>query len=354
MKKRIVIIIVIIVLVIGMIWRLASNKKKIDEAGKPKAVNTNIQIPVTVESVALGDVNSQLIKTGNLIPFKEADITAISAGRLTSVNFNLGSHVSEGGVVATVDTRTLELNLEQAKLTKSKADKDFSRYKTLLEGEATTEVTFQDAKLTSQNAANQIELLQKQIADNHIKSPISGQVVSKNKEGGEFVALGTVLGHVVDISRLKVDVSVGEGDVYTVKVGDKVLVTSDVFPGKTITGNVYFISNQGDAAHNYKVEILLTNNAEALKAGTFVNVDFSRQSAQKLMTIPRNALVDGVNNPQVYVVENGKAVIRKITLGKELSGRYEVLDGLKAGEQIITGGQINLANGTAVSVSVSK
>jgi RND family efflux transporter MFP subunit len=220
-----------------------------------------------------------------------------------------------------------------------------------LEGEATTEVTFQDAKLTSQNAATQIELLQKQIADNHIKSPISGQVVSKNKEGGEFVALGTVLGHVVDVSRLKVDVLVGESDVYTLKMNDKVNVTSDIFPGKTITGNIYFISNQGDAAHNYKVEILLNNTSEALKAGTFVNVDFSRQSAQKLMTISRNTLVDGINNPQVYVVENGIAVLKKITLGRELQGRYEVLGGLNAGEQVITGGQINLANGTKVAVS---
>lgn len=352
MNKRIITIIVILVVVAAVVWRLASQKKKIDEAGKPKAKPANIHIPVTAETVALQDISSQLIKTGNLIPFKEADITAISSGKLTAVNFNLGSRVAAGATVATVDTRTLELNLQQAQLTKAKQEKDYKRYEALLQGEATTEVTFQDAKLSAQNAATQIELLQKQIADNHIKSPISGQVVSKVKEAGEFVALGTVLGHVVDISRLKVDVLVGEADVYTIKNGDKVTVTSDIFPGKTIAGSVYFISNQGDAAHNYKVEILLNNTAnEALKAGTFVNVDFSKESAQKLMTIPRNALVDGVNNPQVYVVENGKATLRTITLGKEISGRYEVLTGLQAGEQVITGGQINLTDGTAVKVS---
>lgn len=352
MNRRIIIIIVIVLLVVAMIWRLASNKKKIDEAGKPKAVNTNIQIPVTTETISMEDINNQLIKTGNLIPFKEADITALSSGKLTAVNFNLGSHVSQGGVVATVDTRSLELNLDQARLSKAKAEKDFNRYKTLLEGEATTEVTFQDAKLSAQNAGTQIELLQKQIADNHIKSPINGQVVSKNKEAGEFVTLGTVLGHVVDVSQLKVDVLVGEGDVYSLKNGDKVKVTSDVFPGQEIPGSVYFISSQGDAAHNYKVEILLSNTSkETLKAGTFVNVDFSRPSASKLMTISRNGLMDGVNNPQVYVVENGKSVLRKIVLGRELNGRYEVLDGLKVGEKVITGGQINLANGTAVSVA---
>jgi len=352
MNKRIITILVIVLLVAAMIWRLASQKKKIDEAGKPKAVSANIKIPVTTEMTSVEDVNNPLIKTGNLIPFKEADITAISSGKLTAVNFELGTHVGQGAVVAIVDTRALELNLDQAKLSKVKAEKDFNRYKTLLEGEATTEVTFQDAKLSAQNANTQIELLQKQIADNHIKSPINGQVVSKNKEAGEYVALGTILGHVVDISRLKVDVLVGEGDIYTIKNGDKVRVTSDVFPGQEIAGSVYFISNQGDAAHNYKVEIILNNTSkETLKAGTFVNVDFARPSAAKLMTISRNALIDGINNPQVYVVENGKAVVRKIVIGKELNGRYEVLDGLKVGERIIVSGQINLNNGSDVSIA---
>lgn len=350
MKKRIIIIVIIILIALAIVWRLASNKKKINEAGKPK-VSANVLIPVTVDTVAFHDINNQLVKTGNLVPFREADITAISSGKLVAVHFNLGSYVAQGGIVAQVDTRTLELNLAQAKLSKSKAEKDYERYSKLLEGEATTEVTFQDAKLTAQNAGNQIELLQKQISDNRIKSPISGQVVSKLKESGEFVNLGAVLGHVVDVSRLKVNVLVGEGDVYTLKVGNKVKVTADVFPGKTFDGTVSFISNQGDATHNYQVEILLQNTDAKLKAATFVNVDFSRPSAQKLMTVTRNALVDGINNPMVYLAEDGKAVLHKITLGKELGGRLEVLDGLKEGDKVITGGQINLNNGTPITIA---
>src|SRR5690606_24844366 len=126
--------------------------------------------------------SDELIKTGNLIPNKEADIMSISGGKLTSVNFELGSYVHEGAVVAQVDNRSLQLSLEAAQLAKSKADKDFSRFKTLLEGEATTEVTFQDAKLNAENSANQIEQIKRQISDNKIKAPIKGQIVSKLKE----------------------------------------------------------------------------------------------------------------------------------------------------------------------------
>ncbi len=354
MKKRIIIILVIVVLIAAIALKLASNKKTIYDKKKP-TLTSNVAIPVNTVVVGLLDANNQLVKTGNLIPFKEADIMAISSGKLVSVNFSLGSMVSQGGVVAQVDNRTLQLNLEQARLSKDKSDKDYKRYKTLLEGEAATEVNYQDAKLSSENAGNQIELIQKQMADNNIKSPVSGQVVSKTKEAGEFVNPGTVLGHVVDISQLKVNVLVGEKDAYTLQAGQKVIVTTDIYPDAKFEGKITFISGQGDATHNYQVEILLQNNGQhKLKAGTFVYADFARESQQKLMLIPRSALVESLKNPFVYVIENGKAVVRKISVGREFGDQIEVLTGLQEKEQVITAGQVNIKEGTLVKGIVAK
>jgi len=348
MRNKIIAIIVV-VLVIGFIgFKLASNKKSIDEKKKP-VLESNVSIPVNAETVALQNVNDQLIKTGNLVPFKEADIMAVSAGKLVAVNFVLGSRVGEGAVIAQVDSRGLQLNLEAAQLQKAKADKDFKRYKVLLEGEATTEVTLQDAKLNYDNALNQIELLNKQMSDNRIKAPVSGQIVSKVKEAGEFVNPGTVLGHIVDVSRLKVNVMVGEKDAYTLKPNQAVKVTTDIYPGVTFEGHITFISSQGDATHNYQLEIQLVNRADnPLKAGTFVYADFSRESNQQLLLIPRSALVESLKNPFVYVIQNGKAVIRKVNVGRELGDSIEILDGLQVGEQVITAGQINIKEGTLV------
>lgn len=348
MKKRLLITGLIIVVIAAIGLKLASNKKKLDAQKKP-VVSNNLAIPVNVITTQYQNVDNPLVSTGTLIPFKEADIMAVSAGKLTAVNFELGSHVAQGAIVAQVDNRSLQLSLEAAQLAKSKSDKDFSRYKALLEGEATTEVNFQDAQLNAQNAANQIEQIQKQMADNRIKSPVSGQIVSKLKEAGEYVNPGTVLGHVVDINRLKVNVMISENDAYTLKIGAPVKVTTDIYPGTAFEGKVTFISAQGDAAHNYQVEIALDNRKDhSLRAGTFAYVNFNRKSSEGLLLIPRSALVESMKDPKVYVVKNGNAAIRQITVGGEMGNQIEVLKGLNAGEQIIVSGLVNIRDGSKV------
>lgn len=339
---------IIAILVIAVALRLASNKKKINEQKKPVAASV-LAIPVSVSTLKEEIAENPLLKTGTLIPNKEADIMAVSGGKLISVNFELGSRVGQGAVVAQVDNRSLELSLSAAQLSKNKADKDFTRYQTLLQGEATTEVSFQDAKLNAENAANQIEQIKKQMSDNRIKAPINGQVVSKMKESGEFVNPGAVLGHIVDISRLKANVLVSEGDAYSLKIGQNVKVSTDIYPGKIINGKITFISNLADATHNYPVEITLENPRDApLKAGTFAYVDFNRISHQAILMVPRSALLKSIQDPMVYVVENNKATIKKITIGRDYGGKIEVISGLNAGDVVITSGQVNITEGTNI------
>lgn len=339
---------VIIIVIAAIAFKLSSNKKKIEEKKKPVAAST-IAIPVNVITVMEQEASNALLKTGTLIPNREADIMAVSGGKLTGVHFELGSHVSQGAVIAQVDNQGLQLSLAAAQLAKNKADKDLTRYQTLLSGEATTEVTFQDIKLNAENAANQMEQIQKQMSDNKIKAPINGQVVSKLKEGGEYVSPGAVLGHIVDVSRLKATVLVSENDAYTLKVGQNVKVTTDIYPGKSFNGKITFISNQGDATHNYPVEIALDNPKDApLKAGTFAYVDFNRLSSQPMLMIPRSALLKSIQDPQVYIVENNKAVIRKITIGRDFGDNIEVLSGLKSGDVVISSGQINVSEGSNI------
>lgn len=348
MQKKIIFIGVIVLIVAAIAFKLAGNKKVMEEKKKP-VLEANVAIPVNVAITAFQDVNDRLVKSGNLIPYKEADIMAISSGKLVAVNFNLGSYVSQGAVVARVDNRGLQLSLEAAQLAKTKADKDLKRFTALLEGEATTEVTQQDAKLQFDNSMNQMEQIQKQMSDNNIKSPVSGQVVSKLKESGEYVSSGTVLGHVVDVSRLKVNVMVSEKDAYTLKIGQVVSVATDIYPGVSFQGKVSFISAQADGAHNYPVEIELVNRKDhPLKAGTFVYADFARNSQQKLLLIPRTALIESLKNPMVYVVQGDKAVVKKITIGRDIGENIEVLSGLEEGEQVIVSGLVNIKEGALV------
>src|SRR5690606_17619823 len=149
-NKRIIAILVIVALIALTIFTLMNNKKQIDESKKPVA-DKNIVIPVNSIIIKPQSYEQQLIKTGNLNPYREADITALTNGNLVSLNIELGRHVSQGSVLAEIDNKSLRLNLATAELTKEKAEKDYKRFKTLLEGEAATEVNFLDAKLNYDN-----------------------------------------------------------------------------------------------------------------------------------------------------------------------------------------------------------
>jgi multidrug efflux system membrane fusion protein len=348
--KKIWIITAVVVLVGAMGLRLAANKKKIDEK-KTVTIEKNVSVPVNVMAVKSANINENLIKTGTLIPFEEANIAATTSGNLSSVHFALGSNVGRGAILAQIDNKMLSLRLEAAELQQIKLQKDYGRYTTLLKGDATSETSVQDVKFNLDNSENQISQIKKQLADNQIKAPISGQVVEKKVSAGEFVNPGTVLGKIVDVSRLKVDVKVTEADAYKIKNGQDVTITTELYPGQQFKGQVVFVSQQGDAAHNYSVQVELPNSsAHPLKAGTFVYADFVQNSQHTALLIPRTALAESMKNPYVYVIEDNKAVTRKITVGKEAGADIEVIDGLKEGEQVIVNGQINITNGTAVQV----
>lgn len=349
MKKSIVPILVVLAIIAAIGIRLASNKKKLDET-KKAPVEVDIAVPVATYKVQYQNIDNNLVKSGRLIPFKEANIMSTGNGKLTSLRFDLGTFVSQGAVIATIDSRLLELNLEQARLNKEKAGKDLKRFEKLLEGEATTEATFQDIKLNYENSSIQIETIQKHLADNRIKAPISGQIVRKDIELGEVVGAGSPLGKIVDISRLKARVMVSEQDVYSLKLGTKVNITTDVYPEDVFEGSVTFISVDGDPAHNYEVEITLNNpKSTPLKAGTFVYVDFQRASLENLLLVPRSALVESLQNPYVYIVKNEKAVRKDIIIAKDLGNYVEVSSGLDEGDIVITSGQINITEGSKVN-----
>ena len=349
MKRKLIIIgsIAIIGILIG--FRLVANKSKMD-AKNVMPDNKNVTIPVTAVSVKEGSTDQQLVRTGSLIPFKQAEIMATSAGKVMAVKYDLGTYVSQGATLVKVDSKLKELSLQATELNINKLKKDTDRYNKLLAGNAATEVQVNDTKYNYENALNQAEQIKQQINDASIAAPISGRVIKKNIEPGEFVNVGTSLGTILDVSRLKVQVMISENDVYKLKEGQHVKVGSSIFPDKKIDGVISYIAPQGDESHNYPVEIVI-KNANQLRAGTFVSVEFSQKSSQQALLIPRSALVESVRNPYVYTVENGKAKQRKIQVGRELGDNIEVLEGLKSGETVITTGQINISEGAAVNVT---
>ncbi len=271
-------------------------------------------------------------------------------GKIVSLNIELGSRVSKGQNIGSIDTRVKQFDLEAKELSIKKMEKDYQRNKELFQGNAGTEVSLTDAEYNYENTKVQAEQIRRQIADGQIVSPINGIIDSKKLEVGEFTNVGTVIASVVDISQLKAIVYVSERDVYQLKNGQAATVSADVFPGKNFPGKISFISPKGDENHNYRVEVLVSNQgSQQLRAGTYVMVQFSLDRKGTVLQIPKGALVEGLKNPYVYIAANGKAESRKVILGREIGENIEVIGGLQVGEEVIISGQINLIDGSKIT-----
>lgn len=352
--KKIGIIAAVLILFALIGFKLASNKKIINEQNKP-VDRSQVAIPVTIAKVEQRSVEGIFTLPAVVKPVNEANITLNTSGKIKNLNFDLGTHVSKGEIIGSLDNNLKQINLSSAQLLAQKSEMDFNRFKDLYAGKAASEVDFNNAKYNYENAKNQVEQIKQQIADASMIAPVSGVITKKNVEEGEFVNTGATIATVVDISSLKASVMVSERDVYKLKEGMPVVIASDVFPGKEFKGNIRFISDAGDDSHNYEVEVTINNNDRLpIKAGTFITVKFDVKGDLSALQIPKLALVEGTKNPYVYIVNGSKPVIRKLTLGRDLGENVEVLNGLKAGEPVITSGQINLTENSIIEVITSK
>jgi RND family efflux transporter MFP subunit len=351
MKTKYIVLTALLAIAALIVFRLTSNKKKLDEKNRPAPV-TAVRIPVKAAPAREQLLEISMVKTGNLAPFKEAKALAKTGGTLLQVRFKLGDQVNEGQVLAMIDTRGQQLELQKAETSVAKLRNDLNTYTELLQGKAATQEQVNNIRQDYSNAVNQAGQARKNLADASIKAPTGGIISARPVEEGVFVNAGAEIATIVNLSKAKVQVNLTEAEVYQIMQRQKVKITTDVYPSKVFAGTVTFISPQADQTHNYLVEIQIDNSQKAiLRSGTFVYADFSEKTSQRVLVIPREALTESIKNASVYVVENGIARQKSIQTGTETGGMITVTGGLKAGDQVITSGQINLKDGTQVSIS---
>lgn len=351
MKKTIITVVILLAIVATMGFVLVGNKKKIDE--KNKVVDrSKIPVSVAVTKVKTGQFSGSMTFTGSLEMDKDADVVVSAPGKIKTLNISKGMRVSKGQTLGTVDSEQMILKLKALKLTEAKLETDVDRIRTLVEGNAAPSTNLKDIEYNLESTRIQIEQVKQQIADNTITAPIGGEITSKNMEAGEYASPGMPIAKIVDVSSLKVAVYVNEKHIYKLAKGQSAGISADVFPGKEFAGKVDFISPVGDENHNYRVEVVLdAEGTKALKAGTYVKVNLGSTEASEGLQIPANALISGSKDPSVYIVEGDHAKFIKLVVGRREGELVEVVRGLKAGDQVVTVGQINLSDGSFVSIT---
>lgn len=348
--------------------------------GAPKAgAGAFAQPPMTVELVKVGRASLQAYVevVGSLVGAQTVDIVPRAQGRLQTIAVRIGDPVSQGQVLAKVEDQELREQLSQADasyevaratIRQREADLSFARTnldrnKSLFDRGLLPRQSLDDAEARYQASQAQLDLAQAQLqqassrreelrinlGNTTVHSPVTGFVAKRFVDPGAFVTQNVQLLSVVDISIVRLIVNLVERDLSKVSVGAGGVVTVDAYPGEQFSGRVARVAPVLDpATRTAEMEIEIPNASGRLKPGMYARVRLISANKDNALVVPKAALVDAQGRRGVFMVRNGQAVFRGVTLGLEEPNRVEVVDGLAEGDEVVTTGASALRDGAKV------
>lgn len=337
MKKTVIIAIAVLVLA-------GCAQKKNSQEQAAAAMQPAAQA-VKVMSASKQNVRQDGTYSATVQAFAVNNIAPQSGGRIQKINVEVGDFVGKGQVLAEMD----RVQLDQARLRLSNAETELGRLKQLYEQGGLAQSDYEAAELNYQVSKSTYDNL---LENTILRSPISGVVTARSYDRGDMYGMAAPIFTVQQITPVKILVGISEGDYTKVKKGDVVTLTVDALPGKTFSGTIKRIYPTIDPmTHTVNIEVSVPNQNRELRPGMYakVNVTFGQSSS---IVVPDAAVVrlKGSGQRNVFVVEDGIAVQREVTLGRHFDSQYEILSGIEVGEQVVVKGGSALRNGAAVEV----
>jgi RND family efflux transporter MFP subunit len=345
--KKIIIAIIVLSLVGLTAWKLSSNKKEAE--AKIYKADPNKAVLVETTKLETRQLTGEQSYLGTFEPVRENKIAAEANGKVIKVGVSEGQYVREGQLIAKLDDEMMSLQMEAMQINLEGQQKDVNRYTNLAKTDAAPGIQLEKAELGTRATQAQMNQIKKQIRSTTITAPFSGIVTMRMFDLGSVVAPGVPLVQITDISSLKLAISVPERDLKNFAVGQSLSVESDVNPNVKFSGRVVEIAAKGDASHNFTVKVLVASR-NSLRAGMYGSVSKTNSLVSNALTIPRTALVGSPKDGKVFVIENGKAILKTFSAGVVTDEYVEILSGLSGNEEVVVSGQINLKDGDKVSV----
>ncbi len=349
MKKKTIITIIALAGVAVAFFLILQNNKSKNEAELEIVAQKNTEVSVRTATVKKESLSGQFTVNGTFEPETRANISAEMGGQIVEIYVEEGSEVKQGQVVAKLSGDKINVNVNNAKANLDNAQSTLSRYEAAFQTGGVTAVQLDQARLQVENAKAQYKSAQLSSGDTNVRSKVSGIVNKKMVEEGMVVGAGTPIIEVVNISSLELRVEVDEALVSRIKMGDTVNVVPSVTKD-TIKGKISFIAPASNGALKFPVEITVDNEKGQRKAGMYATAVFNKAGNDNVLTIPREAFVGSVSDNKVFVVENGTAKLKEIQTGLNYGDKVQVTAGLNEGDVVVTSGQINLTDNTAVNI----
>ncbi|MBX3242166.1 MAG: efflux RND transporter periplasmic adaptor subunit [Chitinophagaceae bacterium] len=345
---RIIITTVVIIAALAGVQSQLNKNKAANQAATDEVAKKNTAVSVRTDTARMKDIDLTYTANGTFIPRQEVIIGAEVGGRVANVYVKEGDFVRPGQTLATIVGHKQNVSVANAEANLNNAKMDLERFENAFATGGVTRQQLDGVRLQFETAKNNLKSAQLAAGDIAIKTSVAGIVNSKKIEPGSYVSAGTAAFDVVNISSLKLKVNVDEKNIAGLKTGQTVDVLVSVMPDKTFSGKITFIAPKADANLNFPVEIEIPNTKNELRAGMYGSAKFGQGTTTHSLVVPRTAFVGSVSDNRVFILEDGKAVEKKVQAGRSFGNDIEVLDGLAAGDPVIISGQINIFDQTPV------
>ncbi len=371
------------------------------------------EILYTVETIKLQDIKESVTANGEIQALSRVNVGTTVTGEIKAIHVKDGQRVKAGDLLVTLDQERFkqDLNRSELALRMSRQDQEnaeatfhkqlgaFQRQQALYDqglisldqfqdvklAKENADITLQRAKVAVQQAQSQVALAQDALGKTELRAPMAGRITGLKAEKGETAIAGqtniasAILMVISDMSELLADSKISELEVAKLRLGQPAEVQVDAIPGMVFQGRVVNVATSSDRlpnqsmgnnqeAQNYKVRVQLAGRPEdlaRLRPGMSARVAVLANEVKRAVAVPLQAILEredrsgglglmARSRSTVYVLKGDTAEERVLRLGASTRRAAEVLEGLKEGEQIISGppkGLGSLAQGKQVRLA---
>ncbi len=297
--------------------------------------------------------------TGTVAAVQGVTISAEVAGKVSKITFEAGATVKAGDLLVQLDTSVEEAQLAAAQATAALSQASLKRARELKETNSAAELDAAEAQ--AKQTAAQVENIRAVIAKKSVKAPFAGRLGLRMVNLGQILREGDPIVSLQTLDPIYVNFSLPQQQLADVVTGGVVRVKTDAAPGENFEGKITAINPEVDPiTRNVRVQATLANSEGKLRTGMFAGVEVVLPKALQALAIPATAILYAPYGDTVFVVEEQKdektgktaQVLRQqvVRLGEARGDFVAVLDGLKAGETVVTSGAFKLRKGMAVTI----
>ncbi|MBP6689083.1 MAG: efflux RND transporter periplasmic adaptor subunit [Hyphomonadaceae bacterium] len=281
-------------------------------------------------------------------------LTPKVADTIRRIRFDSGDNVRAGQVLVEMSSVEQAADMAEARASNQAAQEDLRRTQELFNRGFASQARLDTVQAAADAAEARLNAGGSRIADRTIRAPFAGVVGLRLASPGQYVRPGDQIGTLDDTSEIKLDFTITETQIARIVPGVQLVARTTAYPGRDFTGSIASVDSRIDpATRTVRIRAILPNDDGTLRPGMLMTVDV-RSNPREALAIPEIAILDQIDGAYVYRVaarENAQAVeLVRIRTGQRGGGMAEVLEGLNAGDRVITEGVQSVRPGQTVQL----